>query len=340
MTAIPLLKRALDAGGSISPLVIPAADSGGTGLMNPAPLVWRDRLILNLRQTNYILYHAEAGKTFNNRWGPLTYLHPEDDHTLRTRNFLCEIDPQTLEISRHTEVDSSKLDVPPMWTFVGLEDARLMGWDGVLGMCGVRRDTTTNGQGRMEFSTIEIDEDSWAVREVDRWRIPAPGDDNTYCEKNWMPILDMPWHFVKWTNPTEVVVANRETRGCDQVLHKVQNYTHPYDMRGGSQVVRWGDKRIAVIHEVDLWKNYLVQKDGRYAHRLAVWDEDWNLIGVSPERWSFMGGDIEFCSGAVVWEGDLLLTFGFQDNSAHLLRVPKVLVDLLIAEAVLHVSEQ
>lgn len=333
-----LLNRILSAGGSISPLVVNAADSGGTGLMNPSPLVWRGRLIMNLRQTNYILYHSEGSKHFNNRWGPLTYLHPEDDLKLRTRNFLCELDPLTMTVERYTEVDSSRFDVEPLWNFTGLEDARLMEWDGVLGMCGVRRDTTTHGEGRMEFSTLEIDEDSWSVTEVGRWRIPAPGANDSYCEKNWMPILDMPWHFVKWTNPTEVVRANRATLGCDQVLHKMQNYVHPYDMRGGSQVVRWGDYRIAVIHEVDLWKNYLEQKDGAYAHRLVVWDSEWNLIGVSPDRWSFMSGDIEFCSGAVQWESDLLLTFGFQDNSAHIVRVPKSLVDEMISEAVAHVS--
>lgn len=332
-----LVKRVLDAGGSISPLIIPARSSGGTGLMNPSPLVWNGKLICNIRQTNYILFHAEGAKTFNNRWGPLTYLHPEDDHTLRTRNFLCELDPHTLTVSRYAEVDSSKFDVAPLWTFVGLEDARLMEWNGVLGMCGVRRDTTPNGQGRMEFSEISINEDSWTVEEVDRWRIPAPGGDTSYCEKNWMPILDSPWHWVKWTNPTEIVQANRETRECTQVLHKEQSYVHPYDMRGGSQIVQWGDFRIAIIHEVDLWKNYLQQKDGAYAHRLVVWDKDWTLIGVSPERWSFLAGDIEFCSGAVVWEDDLLLTFGFQDNSAHLLRVPAKMVDELIAEAVAHV---
>lgn len=333
-----LVKQVLDAGGSIVPLVIPSEVSGGTGLMNPSPLVWNGRLIMNLRQINYILYHAEAMKTFNNRWGPLTYLHPENDHTLRTRNFLCELDPQTLMISRYTEVDSSAFDVSPMWTFVGLEDARLVEWEGVLGMCGVRRDTTTNGQGRMEFSEIEIDEDDWKVREVSRWRIPAPGPDDSYCEKNWMPITDTPWHLVKWTNPTEVVYANCEERTCEQVLLKEQTYVGTHDLRGGSQVIPWGKYRIAIIHEVDLWKNYLKQKDGAYAHRLVVWDQDWNLVGVSPERWSFMGGDIEFCSGAVRWEADLLVTFGFQDNSAHLVRIPESFVHQMISRAVAHVS--
>lgn len=331
-----LVRHVLDRGGSISPLIIPPEASGGTGLLNPAPLVWNDKLILNLRVCNYILYHAEAAKQFNNRWGPLTYLHPEDDHTLRTRNFLCSVN-EDLSIDRYTEVDMSKFWSTPRWTFIGLEDARLVDWGGSLYMCGVRRDTTTNGQGRMELSRVELNEDDWSAVEVDRFRIPAPGQDDSYCEKNWMPILDKPFHFVKWTCPTEVVKADPVTRTCETVAMQ-HGYMHQTDLRGGSQVMRWGNYYVAVTHEVNLWFNYLKQKDGRYSHRMVVWDQDFNIVGVSPDRWSFLGGDIEFCSGGTIWRGDMLLTFGFQDNSAHLLRVPGDVVDEMISEAIEYVN--
>ena len=54
----------------------------------------------------------------------------------------------------------------------------------------------------------------------------------------------------------------------------------------------------------------------------------------SPENFSFLDGQIEFCPGGAIYKGDLLLTFGFQDNSAFLLRVPGDLVDEMIAEAI------
>ena len=53
-----------------------------------------------------------------------------------------------------------------MWDFVGLEDARLVKWNETYYLCGVRRDTTTNGQGRMELSEIDIKDDS--VKELKR----------------------------------------------------------------------------------------------------------------------------------------------------------------------------
>ena len=34
-----------------------------------------------------------------------------------------------------------------------------------------------------------------------------------------MPIIDMPWHFVKWCNPVEVVKYDPETRTTTTVVH-------------------------------------------------------------------------------------------------------------------------
>ena len=66
------------------------------------------------------------------------------------------MDKNDLSIQTYHKIDTGVLDVKPLWDFVGLEDARLVKWDDKYYMCGVRRDTTTNGQGRMELSEIEI----------------------------------------------------------------------------------------------------------------------------------------------------------------------------------------
>ena len=103
-----------------------------------------------------------------------------------------------LNISRYNKIDTTKkLDKEPLWDFVGLEDSRIFRWEGDLYISGVRRDTTENGQGRMELSKIEVTED--AVKEVSRVRIDPPKDPNSYCEKNWMAITDitLAWHYVK-----------------------------------------------------------------------------------------------------------------------------------------------
>lgn len=327
-----LVQNSVQHGGRLKPLIIPATVTKGTGLMNPSLFLDDDGdIMVILRHINYTLYHAENTQRFPSVWGPLSYLHPEEDQRLVTANYLCRLDAD-FNIINYTLIDTTKLDVKPIWTFVGEEDARLVKWEGKYYATGVRRDTTTNGQGRMELSELEIDKDAWTAKEISRVRIPAPVDESSYCEKNWMPILDKAFHYIKWTSPTEVVKANPNEPVCEQVQVTPGKAINA-DQRGGSQLVNWGEYYIAITHEVVLFKNYMKQKNGTYRHRLCVWDADLNLVGVSPESWSFLDGQIEFCAGAAVVNNNLLVGFGFQDNAAFVLEVPSELVNTMIEEA-------
>ena len=132
-------------------------------------------LLLILRHINYTLYHAENNQRFPSIWGPLSYLHPEEDQRLVTTNYLCRLDSD-YNITDFTKIDTSAHDVKPIWTFVGMEDARLVKWNGKYYGTGVRRDTTTNGVGRMELQELEIDKEAFTAKEVSRVRIEAPVD--------------------------------------------------------------------------------------------------------------------------------------------------------------------
>ena len=326
-----LVQQTVQQGGRLRPLIIPASVTGGTGLMNPSPFVDDDGdLLLILRHINYTLYHSENNQRFPSIWGPLSYLHPEEDQRLVTTNYLCRLDSD-YNIVNFTKIDTSTHDVKPIWTFVGMEDARLVKWKGKYYGTGVRRDTTTNGQGRMELQELKIDKEAFTAKEVSRVRIEAPVDKDSYCEKNWMPVLDKPFHYVKWTSPTEVVKADPKT-GTSKQLAVVEGIKSSTDQRGGSQVLKWGDYYIAFTHEVVLYKNYLKQKNGTYRHRLCVWDKDFKLIGLT-NSFSFLDGQIEFVCGAAVVGSNLIVTFGFQDNCAFVLEMPGDLVDNLIKEA-------
>lgn len=326
-----LVQRATKHGGKIAPLILPNAFGSGTGLMNPSVFIDDDGdILVNLRNVNYVLMHAENKQRFPSRWGPLSYLHPEKDMHLRTINYLCRLNPD-LSIRDWTEVEMLNLH-EPIWEFHGLEDARLVRWDGDLYLIGVRRDTTPDGQGRMEYSKIDLDKDAWTAKEVHRVRIPDPKDEHVYCNKNWYPVLGWPYHFVKWTIPTEIVYANPNAPECETVIINENGRQIP-DQRGGSQLIPWGDKYICITHEVYLYNNYLKQKDAVYRHRLIVWDDKYNIIGISPEPLHFLDAQIEFCAGAAAYNGDLLVSFGFQDNAAFILSVPNKVVNEMIEEA-------
>jgi len=320
----PLAKLALENGGSVKPLIIPSSYTEGTGLMNPSILIHDDKIIVNLRHVNYTIYHSEK-KMFLHEWGPLVYLHPENYQKLKTTNYYCELD-QDLNLTDYKAVDTSKLDVEPLWEFVGLEDARIVNWDNKMYLSGVRRDTTTNGQGRIELSEIIVQDNK--VEEISRVRLEPPIDANSYCEKNWMPVLDKPFTYVKWTNPTEVVEADITTGKTKQLYHG-EYKDLPRDIRGGSQLIPWRDYYIAITHEVNLFNDSLGRKDGLYLHRIVLWNKDFTEMKCS-EEFSFMGGHIEFCAGLAFKDSKFLITFGFQDNSACVLSVPEKIIEQLL----------
>jgi hypothetical protein len=322
-----LAKPAIAAGGIIQPLIIPA-DSSGTGLMNPSVYVDGQTILVNLRHVNYTLWHSEH-KKFVHRYGPLQYLHPENDIHLRTWNYMCVLNPN-LTIKQVMNVDTSACDKEPMWEFVGLEDARLMRWDHKLWLTGVRRDTTTHGEGRMELSEITISPDQ--TKEQRRKRIPALGDNTSYCEKNWMPVLDQQFTYVKWSNPTEVVKYDINTGQTHTIFADTNRIPGVPDFRGGSQVIPYGDNYIAIVHETNLFNSPAGKKDATYRHRFVMWDRNWKLLAYT-DAFSFMNADIEFCCGAAWYDDHLLVTFGFQDNCAFILKIPRTFVDEFIQQA-------
>lgn len=313
-------------GGSIHPIIIPSILNSGLGLMNPSIYIHDNKILVNLRAVNYTFYHSEK-KLFQHPYGPLTYIHPEDDLHLRTRNFYLELDDK-YEITRIDEIDTSKFPDKQLWEFVGLEDVRIFCWDGKLYTTGVRRDLDTIGTGRMELCEIEVQNNR--VVEVSRVRIEPPNDPNSYCEKNWMPILDLPYHYIKWSNPTEVVKVNPET-GTSETVFLGQREDIPRDLRGGSQVVPWRDYYVAITHEVDLFKSETDRKDAIYKHRVCFWDKNFNLIKWTDD-FSIMGGHVEFCVGLAQQGSDFLMTFGFQDNAAYLLKFPEKIFEDMVNE--------
>ena len=83
-----LCKIALENGGSLNYLLIPAHLTQGLGITNPSLLMVNGKYLLNLRNVEYSLYHCEGEQKFQSIWGVLAYLNAEDDIVLRTINFL------------------------------------------------------------------------------------------------------------------------------------------------------------------------------------------------------------------------------------------------------------
>lgn len=318
-----LVKEIIKNGGRIKPIILPNEMCKGTGQTNPSLFI-DDKIRMNLRNVQYVLVHSENNQVFESKWGPLAYLHPENDLTLRTTNFYLELDDD-LNIVRSEQVNTTKLDVPPVWEFIGLEDARIVFWEDKYWLFGVRRDTKPNGEGRMELSELAIRQDG--VFEVNRYRIEPPA--YTYCEKNWMPINDMPFHAVKWSNPAEIVKLDIQQLKAEQVHLSRITYPLPRDIRGSSNVFPYKKHRIALTHEVDLFKNEIGRKDAQYYHRFLVWDENWNIVKTSVD-FKFLSAWIEFSCACGIKDDKMLMAFGFQDNESYIVEAPMSFMEKFI----------
>jgi hypothetical protein len=320
-----IVDRALEEGGRIQPLIVDAEQTEGLGLMNPSIFKDEDKWIVNVRNVSYTLHHCDPPMfegnnqdgRFQTPWGPLNYVRPDNDPYLRTTNHVGYLNFGK-GVDTYHKIDTSNFPKMPEWDFVGHEDGRLVKWDDKLWITGVRRHAP-NGKGRMQLSHIIMKENG--VKEIERHIIEVE-DASSYCEKNWMPILDMPFHYVKWLNPLDIVKVDINTNKATNV--KLGDYlpfpTH-LDLRGGSQVVPYGDYRVAITHDVDYWVSEKGDRDSHYNHRMVVWDKEWNIVSVT-KPWKFMHGKIEFCCG-LAFEDDMMhITFGYQDNSAYLFTVP------------------
>jgi len=321
------VKFCLDNGGTIKPLLISPQDLSGPSLTNPSVLVTDNKILVNIRNVNYTLYHSELSR-FEHMWGPLSYVHPENDMHLRTVNYIAELNDD-LDIEYYSKLNTSKFDTyQPKWEFVGLEDVRLIEWNDKIYAIGVRRDLDTKGTGRMELSELEFSDKE--VKEVFRYRIPGPPPDNEYCMKNCTPIENKPFHLLKWTNPT--CLMKFDPSGKETKVFETTSYdSTKKDMRGGSQVIEFKDGYLTLVHETDLYNSEQGRKNATYMHRFVYWDKNFKNQKFS-KLFSFLNAKIEFCCGLAKYNDNFLITFGMQDNAAYILKVAQNIVEEFLNE--------
>ncbi|OYT14817.1 MAG: hypothetical protein B7C24_16335 [Bacteroidetes bacterium 4572_77] len=191
----------------------------------------------------------------------------------------------------------------------------------------------------MELCKLDVRPDG--VYETTRERVEV--NPHTHLEKNWMPILDMPFHYVRWCNPLEIIKVNPEDKSkhkaqegmLDMISSEVvfksdQEISLPLGVRGGSQVIPFGNDgdRICITHDTHFYHHQNEKKDAQYYHRFIIWDKDWKVKRIS-EQFKFMDAMIEFACGLIIKDGNLIMTYGYQDNAAYALKMPLNLLDEL-----------
>lgn len=278
-------------------------------------------ILTNLRSVNFIQNFEDDSNASQCYYGDLCYITRDDDTVLRTENYLGYLD-EYLELNNINKFNIVEI-LEPKFEMVGVEDIRLVRWNGILYGIGCNRDFDPSGYCQMVI--IEIDEKTFSEKS----RIYIKNPQGSTVEKNWVPILDKPFHFMRWFNPMQIVKVNPETGDIEIVLEKSFEMSdidyNGHRLRGSSQIIPTNDGYLAIVHIVQLTLNGRGDKSGRYLHQFLFWDKDFNLKNYS-KLFNFTGNVSEFCVGLCEKNDQLYIPFSTNDATQYVLRVDKDIV--------------
>lgn len=328
-TNYSLVYRSLKEGGQIIPLTIPSSVSHGWALYNPS-IIWlkeKRKYFCTIRATSWSLVPelTPALKTHN-------FLRYDDQKPFETRNIFAVLDEnfETASCSEITMLHASE----PQWHWRGIEDLRLASWEGRIFASGTRRDYNPNGEGRIEILEINHRQADQTTFEIRRSLVELESQERTYCEKNWMPIEDVPFTFVRWADPTQIVSFDKSSKSSSLTHKSFAKRLEGVELRGGTQVIRWNSRLyVALVHEVLGRTTYLGRLQHTYLHRLVVWNNDFEILGISPQGFILLDSGIEFASGMCRKSDSLFVSFGFEDSTPFVLELKSSTVETMITEA-------
>lgn len=315
---------ALSQGGDIENTGYSGFSSHFPAYCNPS-IFWDEetgRFLMNQRTVSYFIH---SSKDNFDSWGPLHYIiQAERYNWLETVNHMG-VSSNPLEGFNFKEIKMKERK--HQWEFHGLEDIRVVRWNGILYGIGVRRDDNPTGRGRMEL--CELDEDFNEVKSVKMKAV----DENTYCVKNWMPITDMPYHFIDTANPLRIVKADPVTGDVEVVVEKPkQPIFQGFDMpRGSSHCIPFRDGHLCMVHTCQMYYTGNKRKYARYLHAFVYFNRDWDIEKVSP-LFSFNDFLVEFCCGMAMKDDDMYISFAVEDNMSYVLKMPKEAIERFIWE--------
>lgn len=256
----------------------------GEFVANPSIVLVNDEIIVNLRLISW------------------------NNPKMHSRNVLLKLNK---DFSIIDEKEIVTLPSTPVWDmYTGLEDGRLVHWNDTLFLCGSRRDELLTDINVPQMVQLENE------NEVCKTNIMF----SSQREKNWMPISDMPNHFIRFASPLHIVNHIGKT-----ILIKDDRLSKwVTGLRGSSQVIPYKDEyRICVIHEVDNINDW----DNRtYYHRFIIWDKNWNVMQVG-KRFKFTDNRGDFCCGIAIIDDNMVLTYGDDCKTAHLVSFPLSKID-------------
>jgi hypothetical protein len=265
--------------------------------MNPSIVNWNNQLWMIQRTVNYRV--KEDGN-----------YQVKDDGQIETRNYLVRLD-SNLDIVSSAPMLHPDNWGPTIWDYVkGIEDCRLFVKNNELWCSATVREK--NIVGLCEMYLFKILDPTSAEPKFEIVSV-MQGPEPHRHEKNWMPLTPVTdCGFVYSMEPT-VVIGDRQN-----ITTNITPSIAVENFRGGSQVIKFDQGYLAVIHEsVEMF-------DGlrNYVHRFVYLNDKFVLERISP-RFKIAGRRIEFVSGIAYHPDsqDLVVSYGLSDRESWLLQL-------------------
>ena len=270
----------------------------GWSLFNPTLIAHGGDLVGIVRSSNYRIVGGQ-------------YVMPEaDGGRIRTENLLVRFGADLRPAGRQV----IKAEYPQTgYPVDGLEDARLREAATGLGVSAtVRNVAPFDGRCRIAVGDLDL-----AAATVTGLKV-LDGVATQAHEKNWMPIEGRGGWVYACSHGGHVVTVDPDPdlAGGWQMAQRSQAPPIAAEFRGGSQLVRFRDGWLAVIHEVAYLNGHRC-----YEHRLVWFDANLRLAAVSPPFAFREKRAIEFAAGMARHGGRVVISFGVRDAEAWLVAI-------------------
>lgn len=264
------------------------------GITNPSIIKHNGKLMMNVRTCEYTFFNYKKNNPNNNlglSWYPLN-IGSNLPANYYSRNHLCKFN-DSFDLENVTELFPKQFERKLVYN--GAEDIRLA--------------ESENGNMLLSYSTLDADNSiSMNIVELNdslETKSSYKYSDHS-CEKNWMPILDKPGHYVRMAFGDIV-----ELKDTSFIHHGDANA--PLEYRGSSQMVPYKDTYICLVHKGDVYADSNGVYKLSYKHMFIQTDKNYNIIAKS--RWfTFCGMPIEFTCGMMIEDNKVIIPFSIFDS--------------------------
>ena len=276
---------------------------------NPS-LAWHEeQLYISIRSCNFAVER-------HGKW----YLRDNSAYS-KTDVLLGKLNKDTLKVHGLTKLELSD-NSPTRIKVAGLEDVRLFSRKDGLHAIGFESDRLTKSLHNASATLAEYLIDGSELKYIRTLQKP----DKNVVEKNWQPVDNETAHFEFTYSPTQVWQGN-------QVLGE----KYAGEIHGGTQLLEQADGTyLSLVHEkmIELGYSYGRNTYDKYTYitYLARHNKNGFIIQLSKPFRFGTHENIEFASGMVEHQGDLLISFGIRDCKYAIARISKEKLTNLLEE--------